>query len=229
MKVLVIDDFQDVVEIIGLCFRMRWPDATVFSTGSGREAVGLVESGAPDIVILDLALPDIQGVSVLKEIRRFSDLPVIVVSADQDETAKITALEMGADDYLTKPFSPTELMARAKAVLRRTHMPELRDDSGIVRSDGISIDLSRRRMLIDNQEISLTPTEWRLLTYLVRNEGRVISYRVLAEKVWYSEYTTGSAIKMCVRRLRQKVGDAGHESALIRTHRGMGYSFVSVS
>ena len=229
MKVLVIDDFPDVVEIIGLCFRMRWPDATVISTGSGREAIGLVETGAPDIVILDLALPDMRGVDVLKEIRRFSDLPLIVVSGDQQETTKITALEMGADDYLTKPFSPTELMARAKAVLRRTHMPELRDDSGIVRSDGISIDLSRHRMLIDEQEISLTPTEWRLLTYLVRNEGRVISHRVLAEKVWHSEYTTGSAIKMCVRRLRHKIGDAGNCSAVIRTHRGMGYSFAAVN
>ena len=226
MKVLVIDDFPEVVEIIGLCFRMRWPDATVISTGSGKEAISLVETGAPDIVILDLALPDIQGVRVLKEIRRFSDLPIIVVSADQEETAKITALEMGADDYLTKPFSPTELMARAKAVLRRTHMPELRDDSSIVRSDGVSIDLSRHRMLIDDQEISLTPTEWRLLTYLVRNEGRIISHRVLAEKVWHSEYTSGSAIKMCVRRLRHKIGDAGQVSTMIRTHRGMGYSFV---
>ena len=229
MKVLVIDDFPDEVEIIGLCFRMRWPDATVISTGSGREAVGLVETGAPDIVILDLDLPDVQGVRVLKEIRRFSDLPVIVVSGDPEETTKINALELGADDCLSKPFPPTELMARAKAVLRRTHMPELRDDSGIVRGDGISIDLSRRRMLIDEQEISLTPTEWRLLTYLVRNEGRVISHRVLAEKVWHSEYTTGSAIKMCVRRLRHKIGDAGHCSAMIRTHRGMGYSFAPVS
>ena len=229
MKVLVIDDFPDVVEIIGLCFRMRWPDATVISTNSGREAVGLVETGAPDIVILDLALPDIPGVRVLKEIRRFSDLPVIVVSGDQKETTRIAALEMGADDYLTKPFSPTELMARAKAVLRRTHMPELRDDSSIVRSGGISIDLSRRRMVIDEQEVSPTPTEWRLLTYLVRNEGRVISHRVLAEKVWQSEYTTGSAIKMCVRRLRQKIGEADHLSTIIRTHRGMGYSFAPVS
>lgn len=229
MKVLVIDDFPEVVEIIGLCFRMRWPDATLISTGSGREAVGLVETAAPDIVILDMALPDIQGVRVLKEIRKFSDLPVIVVSGDPDETAKITALEMGADDYLTKPFSPTELMARAKAVLRRTHMPELRDDSGIVRGDGISIDLYRRRMLIDEQEISLTHTEWRLLTYLARNEGRVISHRVLAEKVWHSEYTSGSAIKMCVRRLRHKIGDAGNRTTMIRTHRGMGYSFANVS
>ena len=229
MRVLVIDDFPDVVEIIGLCFRMRWPDATVISTGSGKEGVGLVETGAPDIVILDLVLPDMRGVRVLKEIRKFSDLPVIVVSGDQQETTKITALEMGADDYLTKPFSPTELMARAKAVLRRTHMPELRDDSDIVRSEGISIDLSRHRMVIDEQEVNLTPTEWRLLTYLVRNEGWVISHRVLAEKVWQSEYTSGSAIKMCVRRLRNKIGDSGHYSAMIRTHRGIGYSFANVS
>jgi two-component system KDP operon response regulator KdpE len=229
LNVLVIAESPDVVEIIGLCFHMRWPDATVLSTGSGREAVGRVETDAPDIVILDLALRDVQGVQVLKEIRRFSDLPLIVVSGDSNETTKITALEMGADDYLTKPFSPTELMARAKAVLRRTHMPELRDDSGIVRTDGVSIDMYRRRMLIDEHEISLTPTEWRLLTYLARNEGRVISHRVLAEKVWHSEYTTGSAIKMCVRRLRHKIGDAGYGSPMIRTHRGMGYSFAPVS
>ncbi len=132
---------------------------------------------------------------------------------------------MGADDYIVKPFSHVELMARAKAVLRRAHMPELRGDEGIVHARGLSIDLSAHRLMIEGGEVSLTPTEWRFLSYLARNEGRVISHDVLAEKVWGTEFLQGSAIKMCVRRLRRKLGD--HNSTdVIKTHRGLGYSFA---
>ena len=224
MKVLVVDDVPEVVTTIEVCFRIRWPNTTVISTKNGCEAVDLVESRAPDIVLLDLGLPDVDGMQVLREIRRFSDLPVIIVTGNDHESVKVMGLEMGADDYMVKPFSCSELMARAKAVLRRSHMPELRGDGGLINRQGISIDLTAHCMIVEGEEVSLTPTEWRLMTYLARNEGRVIPHRALAERVWGSEFLNGPAIKMCVRRLRLKLERRGKSPAIIRTHRGVGYS-----
>ena len=225
MRVVVIEDVPEVVDTIRVCFTIRWPDATIVSSMYGGDAVSLIESVTPDIVILDLSLPDMDGLVVLQEIRKYCDVPVIVVTGHGEETIRVTALEMGADDYIVKPFSHTELMARAKAVLRRSHMPELKGDAGIVNARGLSIDLSAHRLTIEGGEVSLTPTEWRFLSYLARNEGRVISHDVLAEKVWGTEFLQGSAIKMCVRRLRRKLGD--HSSTdVIKTHRGLGYSFA---
>ena len=225
LKVIVVEDVPEVVAAIRLCFTLRWPDTTVLATESGSDALRLVESGGADIVILDLGLPDMDGLEVLKEIRKFSDLPVIIVTANGEETAKIDGLEMGADDYIVKPFSNTELMARAKAVLRRTHMPQLRHDEGVLNCRGISIDPAGRRLFVEGQEVDLTPTEWNLLSFLVRNEGRVVSHELLAERVWGTEFLNDSAIKMCVRRLRLKLGDCLRMPSIIRTHRGMGYSF----
>ena len=229
MRVVVIEDVPEVVETIRICFTIRWPDASVVSSMYGGDAVGLIESVAPDIVILDIGLPDMDGPVVLQEIRKYSDVPVIVVTGHSEETVRVTCLEMGADDYLVKPFSHTELMARGKAVLRRSHMPQLKGDEGIFSGRGMSIDLSGRRLLVEGNEVSLTPTEWKFLSYLVRNEGRVISHAALAEKVWGTEFLQGSAIKMCVRRLRQKFGDHSSPAGVIRTHRGIGYSFVRPS
>ena len=198
----------------------------MLSAEKGSEALDMVESQTPDIVILDLGLPDMDGLEVLREIRRFSDLPVIIVTGRKEETMKVSGLEMGADDYIVNPFSHTELMARAKAVLRRSHMPELRQDQGVVNGRGISIDLAACRLVVHGREVSLTPTEWKLLSFLVRNQGRVMSHRVLAEKVWGTEFLDSSAIKMCVRRLRLKLDDLNKVSSLMRTHRGLGYSFA---
>ena len=226
MKVLVIEDQPEVVLAIQACFQMRWPDAFVVATQSGAEAVSLVESEAPDIAILDLGLPDTDGLQVLKEIRSFSDMPIIIVTANDEEMVKITGLELGADDYIVKPFSHIELMARAKAVLRRAHMVELRNDQGVLIGGNLSIDISGHRLLVDGLEVDLTPTEWSLLAYLVRNETRTLSHRALAEKVWNSEFVNNSTIAMCVRRLRQKIGDNPSTPSIIRTHRGIGYSFA---
>ena len=226
MKVLVIEDIPEVVTTIRVCFTIRWPDTIVISSENGGDAVGLVESGSPDIVILDLSLPDMNGLDVLQEIRRFSDLPVIIVTAHDEEIVKVSGLELGADDFIVKPFSHTELMARAKAVLRRTHMPQLRGDEGVVRGRGLSIDLAGCRLLVEGQEVELTPAEWKLLSCLVRNEGRVVTHRVLAERVWGTEFLTHAAIKMCVRRLRLKLSAFAEMPTVIRTHRGTGYSFA---
>jgi DNA-binding response OmpR family regulator len=226
MKVLVIEDAPDVVDTIGLCFTIRWPDTKVVSTGKGRKAAELVGSEAPDVVILDLGLPDMDGLKVLQEIRTFSDVPVIIVTAKGDEMARVKGLEGGADDYIVKPFSHTELLARVKAVLRRTVMPELRDDKGIVRARGFVVDLAGRRVLLEGREVSLTSTEWKLLSYLLLHEGKVISSQTLAEKVWGVEFISDTAIRAGVRRLRLKLGDDPQKPRIIRSHRGMGYSLA---
>ncbi len=226
MKVLVVEDSAEMVDTITLCFTIRWPDTRVIATSRGGEVAGLVASEAPDVVALDLGLPDTDGLQVLGEVRKFSDVPVIIVTARGEEMARVKGLEMGADDYIVKPFSHTELLARVRAILRRTQKPELWKDEGMVTGMGFMVDLTGRRVMVSGKEVNLTPTEWDLLSYLVRNEGRIIPTETLAEKVWNTASMGKSAITMCVRRLRLKLGDDPQKPHIIRSHRGMGYSFV---
>lgn len=227
MKALIVEDAAEVIETITVLLGIRWPDCTVISTAEGQQATRLVDTEAPDIVILDVSLPDQNGMDVLRDIRGFSDVPVLVVTANQDEMEKVKGLELGADDYMVKPFSHTELLARVKAILRRTHMPQLRHDEGILNLPGIVVDFAERRMLLDGgEEVGLTPNEWNLLYHLCRNRGRVLPYTSLAENVWGTEFVTQSAIKAAVYRLRQKLNDNGQVPKLIRSHPGVGYSLV---
>jgi DNA-binding response OmpR family regulator len=153
-------------------------------------------------------------------------VPVAIVTVRGDELSKVKGLELGADDYIVKPFSHTELLARINALLRRSHMPQLRENGGIVTGKGLRVDLAGRRVFVDGHEVELTSLEWNLLSYLVRNEGRVIPHEVLAERVWCTQYIGRSAIKMCIRRLRTKLGDDGGSPVTIRSHRGRGYSLA---
>jgi len=227
LKALIVEDADEVIETISLLLRIRWPDCTIVSSHEGHAAIHLVDTEAPDIVILDLSLSDQNGLDVLREIRHFSDTAVIVVTASRDELEKVKGLELGADDFMIKPFSHTELLARVKAVLRRTRMPQLRKDEGILTLPGLIIDFAERRLLIEGGgEQSLTPMEWNLLYHLSRNRGRVIPYTTLAEKVWGTEYVTQSAMKAAVYRLRHKLNDDGRVPKFIRSHPGVGYSLV---
>ena len=225
MKVLIVEDAAEVVESIKLCISIRWPDCVMLTTARGREALTLVERESPDLVILDLALLDGNGMDVLKDIRRFSDVPVLIVSATADEVSRVKGLELGADDYIVKPFSHTELLARMRATLRRAHMPELWKDEGVVTGDKISIDLAAGRVYVDGSEAQFSATEWKLLAYLVRNAGKVISTRALTQNVWGLNFVENSTIKMCVRRVRLKLGDNTQSPRIIRSYRGRGYAF----
>ena len=225
MKVLIVEDAAEVVESIKLCISIRWPDCVMLTTARGREASTLVERESPDLVILDLALLDGNGMDVLKDIRRFSDVPVLIVSATADEVSRVKGLELGADDYIVKPFSHTELLARIRATLRRAHMPELWKDEGVVTGDKISIDLAAGRVYVDGSEAQFSATEWKLLAYLVRNAGKVISTRALTQNVWGLNFVENSTIKMCVRRVRLKLGDNTQSPRIIRSYRGRGYAF----
>jgi len=224
VKVLVIEDAQEVVESIKLCLSIRWPECVVLSTPNGRTGVKMLESESPDAVILDLALLDGYGMDFLKEIRTFSDTPVLIVSAKADEMSRVKGLEYGADDYIVKPFSHTELLARIRAVLRRAHMPTLWKDEGVVKVGRASIDMAAGRAHVDGAETEFSATEWKLLSYFVRNAGKVISPQALALNVWGLNYVESSTIKMCVRRLRKKLGDNTQSPRIIRSFRGRGYS-----
>ena len=227
MKVLIIEDSPDITETISLCFELRWPGAKIISTTEGKKGITLAETESPDVIILDLGLPDIDGLEVLKEIRSFSDVPIIIVTVRSDEIDRVKGLELGADDYLTKPFSHMELLARIKAVLRRTRMPELKTNEGSFHSSRLNIDFATRTVTVDGKPVKLTPTEYDLLRYLVMNEGTVLTHRALLEKVWGEEYTDSPEyLKVYAQRLRNKLEEDPSNPKLIISERGVGYKFV---
>jgi DNA-binding response OmpR family regulator len=225
MTVLIVEDAEEVVESIRLCISLRWPDCVTLATPRGAEGLRLVQTGSPDLAILDLTLPDGHGLDFLKEIRRLSDVPVLIVSAAAEEATRVKGLELGADGYVVKPFSHLELLARVQAAMRRAHMPELWKDEGIVTGENVSIDLAAGRVYVNGVETPFSATEWKLLAFLTRNAGKVISTDVLARNVWGLTYVENSTIKMCIRRVRLKLGENTQSPRIIRSYRGRGYSF----
>ena len=203
MKVLIVEDSADIAEVIETCFLVKWPEAEVFKTANGIPVPAMVEQHAPDLVILDIGLPDTDGMKVLKAVREFSDVPVIMLTARGEEMSRVRGLETGADDYMVKPFSHIELLARVRAVLRRTHMPELRGDHHEVTVGQVSIDHGGHRVTVAGREVALTPIEWGLLGYFIRNRGQIAQHQVLAEKVWGTDYLDSTVIKTAIRRLRK--------------------------
>jgi len=227
LKVLIIEDAPDIVETISLCFELRWPGVKVISTPEGSKGLTLVETESPDVIILDLGLPDMDGLEVLKDVRSFSNVPIIIVTVRGDEMDRVRGLELGADDYITKPFSHMELLARIKAVLRRTLIPELKAEEKSFYSPRLTIDFATRTVTVNGQPVRLTPTEYSLLHYLVLNEGAVLTHRALLEKVWGKEYTDSpDYLKVYIQRLRNKMEEDPGNPQLLISERGLGYKFV---
>lgn len=227
MKVLIIEDSLEIVEAVRLIFELRWPEAKVIATTEGNKGITLTETESPDLIILDLGLPDIDGFKVLKEIRNFSDIPVVILTVRGEEIDKVRGLELGADDYIVKPFSHMELLARVKAILRRSHIPELKASEAPLVTPKLSIDFATRTITRNSKLIKLTPTEFNLLQYLVRNEGKVLSHRSLLEKVWGEEYTDATDyLKVYIQRLREKLEDDPANPKILLSERGVGYKFV---
>lgn len=227
MKVLIIEDAPEIVESISLCFELRWPGVSVVSTAEGSKGVTMAETESPDVIILDLGLPDMDGFEVLKEVRAFSNMPIIIVTVRSDEMDRVRGLELGADDYITKPFSHMELLARIKAVLRRTIMPELKDAEKSFYSPKLTIDFTTRAVTANKQLVKLTTTEYSLLHYLVLNEGAVLTHRALLGKVWGEEYVDSPEyLKVYIQRLRNKLEEDPSNPQLLISERGVGYKFV---
>lgn len=228
MKVLVVEDDIQTIEAISFVFKLRWPQVDCISTTRGSEAALMVEKESPDVVMLDLGLPDISGLEALKEIRAFSNVPVIIVTARSDPMSQVKGLELGADDYIDKPFEPGVLLARIKSILRRANMRETSGGEEPLVYGDLVIEPSGHRVTRKGEPVALTSTEYNLLYQLVRNEGRVLTHQVLLNKVWGSdEYNSPDVVKKYIRRLREKLEDNPDDPVMLLSKWGVGYKFVT--
>jgi two-component system KDP operon response regulator KdpE len=228
MRILVVDDESDVVESIRLGFDIQWREVEVLGAANGEAALDAVEREAPDIVLLDVGLPDVDGFTVLTRIRAFSDVPVVMLTARDDAMDKVKGLELGADDYVTKPFNHLELMARVRAVLRRHDMPAPASRAPSFRSGDLEVDFARQEARLRGERVDLTPTEYKLLYHLVRNAGHVLQHGTLLAKVWGREYVDEvDYVRVYIRRLREKLGDDPEHPRYIQTERRLGYRFIA--
>ena len=228
MKVLVVEDDPDTVYLVSTCLKLRWPQAEVFDAGTGREGLDLAGEEAPDIVILDIGLPDMDGMRVMREIRQFSDVPIIMLTGRDRDLDIAASLEGGADDYVVKPFSPVELLARIQAVTRRVQ-GRTQSVNPVLTAGDLVLDFDAAEVLRNGRPVNLTRSELRILQHLTRNALRVVSYESLASSVLDVE-SPGPAetrtIRVHVQHLRTKLGDSASVPRFIANVRGAGYKFV---
>jgi DNA-binding response OmpR family regulator len=225
VRVLIVDDEPDVRALVRSSLAFAHQDLTPLEAADGDEALSMIYSERPDIVVLDLALPRRDGFVVLEQVRQKSDLPIIVLTARGLEEDKIKGLRLGADDYLTKPFSPQELVARIESVLRRSAPRAPR--GGVVESHDLVMDLNARRVRKAGKEIHFTPTEFNLLAELATHPGEALTHDTLLTRVWGTEYRYETQyLKVYVGRLRDKIESTPDEPKLIQTVRGVGYRFA---
>ena len=223
MKVLVVDDEPQIRRALRTSLEAHGYD--VATVGTGDEGVVAAAEAQPDLVLLDLGLPDMDGTEVIRRIRGFSDVPVIVLSVRELMTDKVAALDAGADDYVTKPFGMEELLARARAALRRAGPDE--PPQPTMRYGGLEVDLARRLVTADGEQVHLTPTEYALLEALVSNPGKLLTHQWLLRRVWGQGYGTETTyLRTYIRTLRKKLGDEASAPALIVTEPGVGYRWI---
>ncbi len=222
LRVLVCDDELQILR--GPKIVLRDAGFDVVATQGAKAALDGAALHVPDAAIIDLVLPDGDGIDVCRQLRGWSQMPIVVLSAIGDEDMKIAALEAGADDYVTKPFSPRELIARLNAVLRRVASIT---DEPTIRVDGLEIDLAARSVRRDGQDVHLTPTEYDLLRILARNRGRLLTHRALLSEVWGPQYADDTqALRTHIANLRRKI-EPGGEPHYIRTDARVGYRFIA--
>lgn len=221
MKALIIEDDLEIVESISLALKIRWPDTQIVSTHLGRKGIELAETEEPDITILDLGLPDISGFEVLKEIRSFSTVPVIILTVKGDEGDIVRGLEWGADDYIVKPCGQLELLARVKARIRDKN--RYNDDSPLSYGS-LRFNPAGRQLLNRSREIKVTAIEAQIINRLMRNTGYIVTYSDLAEEVWGEEYPGSvDSLRVHIRRLRGKIEEDPSHPKIILTKAGLGY------
>ena len=199
----------------------------VVSVAEGLKGIELVETESPDLVMVDSCLPDIDTLDLVSTIREFSDVPLIILYEAETDMDRAKGLEAGADEYVIKPFSPIELLARVRALLRRTQGLGFKPERLVSIGGELTINFTTREVILSGMRVKLTPVEYHLLSELVRNEGRVLTHRVLLEKVWGSEYTDDfSFVKKYIYRLRSKIEPDASKPQMLLTERGVGYKFV---
>ena len=256
MKVLVIDDAPELVEVVSLCFEMRWPNSTILSAETADEGVRQVRAASPDVVILDIGLPDRDGFQVCREIRSFSDVPIIMLTVRSDDQDIVKGLEWGADDYIAKPFSYIQFLARVQAVIRRGQaLPIGMAEQAFITSE-LTVHFDTREVQAGGRPVKLTNIEYNLLFHLIKNAGRPMSANLLLTKVWGPQYgdthpqqdirldpndpegvllvpmgghqakSKKYLLKVHIQHLRRKVERDPSSPKMILTERGIGYKFV---
>jgi len=224
-RILVVDDEERMVRFIRL--NLEHDGFQVIEAFKGSQAIDKIRSSLPDLVLLDVMLPDIDGFEVLRIIRETSAVPVIMLTAKGEEEDRVRGLEMGADDYITKPFSPRELVSRVRAVLRRTETLGVSTHGLIEVDDRLKIDFDRHEVWVEGKLVKLRPTEYRLLYHLVKNAGWVLTHDQILTKVWGYEYRDEPHyVRLYINYLRQKLEKDPARPQYILTERGLGYRFV---
>ncbi len=222
-RILVVDDEPAVTDLLAYNLRKALYDVSI--AADGREALHLAGEFQPDLILLDLMIPEVDGLDVCRALRKTSDVPIIMITARGEETDRVVGLELGADDYVTKPFSVRELMARIKAVLRRVQdKPEEESSSLLHGPGGLLLDVERRAVRVNETNIELTRLEFDLLHRLLVNHGRVLTRERLLEQAWGYDYVGDTrAVDSAVKRLRAKLRTASPEADCIESVRGLGY------
>ena len=224
-RILVVDDEERIARFIRL--NLEHDGFQVIEAYKGMDAINALRDNMPDAIILDVMLPDLDGFEVLRLIREISAIPVIMLTAKGEEDDRVRGLELGADDYVTKPFSPRELVSRVKAVLRRTESAGNTSHGLIEVDDRLNIDFGRREVWVEGELVKLRPTEYRLLYHLVQNAGWVQTYDQILSKVWGYEYRDEPHyVRLYVNYLRQKLEKDPSDPQYILTERGVGYRFI---
>jgi two-component system, OmpR family, response regulator RegX3 len=222
-KILIVEDEAALAETIA--FNLREEGYKVCLAADGTSALDMLSREKPAIVLLDIMLPGIDGLEVCRLIRRSSNVPVIMLTAKSREVDKVVGLEMGADDYITKPFGMLELIARIRTALRRSRQEA--QPSNVLDAHGVSLDVERRSVKVDGREVDLRPKEFALLQMLMANRGRVMERAVLLDRIWgEDEYIDAGTVDVHIRRLREKVEDNPSKPARVLTVRGAGYRFA---
>jgi len=224
-QILVVDDEARMVRFVRMNLELE--GYQVAEAKTGIEALEKVRDELPDLVLLDVMMPEMDGFETLQRLREISTVPVIMLTVKGDEEDRIRGLELGADDYVTKPFSPRELASRIRAVLRRAEMPTPVAKTAIEIDDRLAVDFRQREVIVQGERIRLRPTEYRLLYHLVNNAGWVMTHEMLLSKVWGYEYRDETGLlRLYITYLRQKIEPEPGEPRYIFTERGVGYRFV---
>ena len=225
-RILVVDDEPRMIGFIRMNLELE--GYQVLEAHDGIKALEMVRTQLPDLVLLDVMMPGLDGFETLRMLREFSNVPVIMLTAKGEEEDKVRGLELGADDYVTKPFGSRELSSRVRAVLRRAEMPSASPEQAILKiDDRLSVDFNRREVIVEGKHIKLRPTEYRLLYHLIENAGWTVPHEQLLAKVWGYEYRDETHyVRLYVNYLREKIEEDPSNPKYILTERGVGYRFV---
>lgn len=224
-RILVVDDEPRMIGFIRM--NLEWENFQVAEAHNGLEALEMIRTQLPDVVLLDVMMPKMDGYETLRRLREFSTIPVIMLTAKGEDEDIVYGLELGADDYIPKPFSPHVLSSRIRAVLRRSEMPATTEKAVLQIDERLSVDFNRREVIINGEHVKLRPTEYRLLFHLIENAGWTVPHEQILAKVWGYEYRDEAHyVRLYVNYLREKIEDDPSNPQYILTERGVGYRFI---